>query len=31
MRAAEGVLPREADWRELLTPEMATVDILQTV
>lgn len=31
MRAAEGIIPREADWRELLTPEMSTVDILQTV
>ena len=31
LRASEGVLPREADWRELLTPEMAEIDILQTV
>ncbi len=31
LRASEGVLPRDADWRELLTPEMAGIDILQTV
>jgi phenylpropionate dioxygenase-like ring-hydroxylating dioxygenase large terminal subunit len=31
LRASEGVIPREADWRELLTPEMATTEILQTV
>ncbi len=31
LRAAEGVLPRDADWREVLTPEMATAEILQTV
>jgi len=31
LRASEGVLPRDADWRSLLTPEMATAEILQTV
>lgn len=31
LRASEGVLPRDADWRELLTPEMVDVEILQTV
>jgi phthalate 4,5-dioxygenase oxygenase subunit len=31
LRASEGVIPRDADWRELLTPEMATTEILQTV
>ena len=31
LRASEGVVPRTADWRELLTPEMATTEILQTV
>jgi phthalate 4,5-dioxygenase oxygenase subunit len=31
LRAAEGVLPREADWHELLTPDMAAVAILHTV
>ena len=31
LRASEGVLPRDADWRQLLTPEMATAEILQTV
>src|SRR5713101_10219413 len=31
LRASEGVLPRDADWREVLTPEMATAEILQTV
>jgi hypothetical protein len=31
LRASEGVVPRDADWRELLTPEMATAEILQTV
>jgi hypothetical protein len=31
VRAPEGVLPREADWRELFTPETDTVEILQTV
>jgi phenylpropionate dioxygenase-like ring-hydroxylating dioxygenase large terminal subunit len=31
LRASEGVLPRDADWREALTPEMAGAEILQTV
>ncbi len=31
LRAAEGVIPREADWHELLTPEMAAGAILHTV
>jgi hypothetical protein len=31
LRASEGVLPRDADWREILTPEMASAEILQTV
>jgi len=31
IRATEGVVPRDADWRESLTPEMATTEILQTV
>jgi phthalate 4,5-dioxygenase len=31
VRAAEGVVQREADWREVLTPEMANTEILQTV
>jgi phenylpropionate dioxygenase-like ring-hydroxylating dioxygenase large terminal subunit len=31
LRASEGVIPRDADWRDLLTPEMATATILQTV
>ena len=31
LRAAEGVIPREADWREILTPELARSEILQTV
>ena len=30
-RAAEGVIPRDADWRELLTPEMAAGAVLHTV
>jgi hypothetical protein len=25
------VLPRDADWREILTPEMASAEIVQTV
>ena len=29
--AAEGVIPREADWRELFTSETDAVEILQTV
>jgi hypothetical protein len=24
-------VPRDADWREILTPEMRTTEILQTV
>ncbi len=31
IRATEGVVPRDADWRESLTPEMATTEILHTV
>ncbi len=31
LRAAEGVIPREADWHELLTPEMAAGAIMHTV
>jgi phthalate 4,5-dioxygenase oxygenase subunit len=31
LRAAEGVIPREADWHELLTPEMAAGAALHTV
>jgi len=31
LRAAEGVLPRDADWREVLTPEMSATRIEQTV
>jgi hypothetical protein len=31
LRAAEGVVPKDADWRELLTPDMGKTDILQTV
>jgi phenylpropionate dioxygenase-like ring-hydroxylating dioxygenase large terminal subunit len=31
LRASEGVVPRDADWRTILTPEMATAEILQTV
>jgi phenylpropionate dioxygenase-like ring-hydroxylating dioxygenase large terminal subunit len=31
LRAAEGVVPRDADWRELLTPDMAGTKIEQTV
>jgi len=31
LRASEGVVARDADWREILTPEMATAEILQTV
>ena len=29
LRASEGVVPRDADWREILTPEMATAGILR--
>jgi hypothetical protein len=31
LRAAEGVLPCEADWHEILTPEMAAGAMLHTV
>jgi phenylpropionate dioxygenase-like ring-hydroxylating dioxygenase large terminal subunit len=31
LRPAEGVQPRTADWRALLTPETAAVEVLQTV
>jgi phenylpropionate dioxygenase-like ring-hydroxylating dioxygenase large terminal subunit len=31
LRAAEGVLPRDADWREALTPEMSAIRFEQTV
>jgi hypothetical protein len=31
LRANEGVIPRDADWREVLAPEMAGTEILQTV
>jgi phenylpropionate dioxygenase-like ring-hydroxylating dioxygenase large terminal subunit len=31
LRAAEGVVPKDADWRERLTPEMKATQILQTV
>ena len=31
IRATEGVVPRDANWRETLTPDMATTEILQTV
>ena len=31
VRAAEGVLPRDADWRVSLTPDMSSVPILETV
>jgi hypothetical protein len=31
LRAAEGVLPREADWRQILAPELPATEILQTV
>jgi hypothetical protein len=30
MRAAEGVLPRAADWRDLLTAETSAVESLHT-
>ena len=29
--AGEGVLPRDADWRKILTPNLAATEILQTV
>ena len=31
LRAAEGVVPRDADWREMLTPDMSATRIEQTV
>jgi phthalate 4,5-dioxygenase oxygenase subunit len=31
LRAAEGVVPRDADWREILTPDMSRTEIVQTV
>ena len=31
LRAGEGVLPKDADWREELTPTMRKEAILQTV
>jgi phthalate 4,5-dioxygenase len=31
VQAAEGVLPREANWREVFTPETAAVEVLETV
>jgi hypothetical protein len=31
IRATEGVVPRDADWRGTLTPDMATTEIFQTV
>jgi phenylpropionate dioxygenase-like ring-hydroxylating dioxygenase large terminal subunit len=31
VRAAEGVLPRDADWRAALIPDLTAEDILQTV
>jgi phenylpropionate dioxygenase-like ring-hydroxylating dioxygenase large terminal subunit len=31
IRATEGVVPRAANWRDILTPEMATTEIFQTV
>jgi phenylpropionate dioxygenase-like ring-hydroxylating dioxygenase large terminal subunit len=31
LRAGEGVLPRDADWRAILTPGLAATEILQTV
>jgi phthalate 4,5-dioxygenase oxygenase subunit len=31
LAAAEGVLPRDADWRTLLAPETASTEVLQTV
>jgi hypothetical protein len=31
LRATEGVLPRDAAWRDILTPEMSGTEILQTV
>jgi len=31
IQVSEGVLPRDADWRKILTPDLATTEILQTV
>jgi phthalate 4,5-dioxygenase len=31
LAAAEGVLPRDTDWRTLLAPETASTEVLQTV
>jgi hypothetical protein len=31
VRPAEGVLPREANWREVFTPETVAVEVLETV
>jgi phthalate 4,5-dioxygenase len=31
LQAAEGVLPRDTDWRQALTPELTATEILQTV
>ncbi len=31
IRATEGVVPRDVNWRDVLTPEMATTEIFQTV
>jgi hypothetical protein len=31
LRASEGVLPRAANWREILAPEVSMAEILQTV
>jgi phenylpropionate dioxygenase-like ring-hydroxylating dioxygenase large terminal subunit len=31
LRASEGVLPRAAEWRSILTPELSSTEILQTV
>jgi phthalate 4,5-dioxygenase len=31
LRAAEGVVPRDADWRTILAPELPATEILQTV
>jgi phenylpropionate dioxygenase-like ring-hydroxylating dioxygenase large terminal subunit len=31
LRAADGVLPRDADWRTVLAPEVPATEILQTV
>jgi hypothetical protein len=31
VQAAEGILPREANWREVFTPGTAAVEVLETV